>query len=86
MALEMGLHRSESVMAKFPKANDRHLAIRVFYCIYVMDRRWSFETGMPFIIHDADIDPDLVRIVAHSLQILLYGLTKSRMETYQILN
>jgi len=31
--------------------------IKLFWSIYVLDRRWSFGTGMPFALQDADIDP-----------------------------
>jgi hypothetical protein len=29
----------------------------LFWSIYVLDRRWSFGTGMPFALQDSDIDP-----------------------------
>jgi hypothetical protein len=29
----------------------------------VLDRRWSFGTGMPFALQDTDIDPDLPKPV-----------------------
>ena len=31
----------------------------LFWSIYVLDRRWSFGTGMPFALQDSDIDPQL---------------------------
>ena len=33
--------------------------VRLFWVIYSLDRRWSFGTGMPFAMQDADIDPQL---------------------------
>jgi hypothetical protein len=59
MALEMGLHRRDSLFRKFPEEQQRLGAINLFWCIYVLDRRWSFGTGLPFALHDSDIDPDL---------------------------
>ncbi|KAH7369594.1 fungal-specific transcription factor domain-containing protein [Rhexocercosporidium sp. MPI-PUGE-AT-0058] len=59
IALEMGLHRKESLLANVPDPEKRHWALRLFYCIYVLDRRWSFGTGLPFAFHDSDIDPEL---------------------------
>ncbi|KAK6080069.1 fungal specific transcription factor domain-containing protein [Seiridium cupressi] len=37
----------------------RSLAVRVFWCIYVLDRRWSFGTGLSFALIDRDLDPRL---------------------------
>ncbi|KAK0113956.1 hypothetical protein ONS96_014805 [Cadophora gregata f. sp. sojae] len=59
IALEMGLHRRESLEENVPDPEERHWAKRLFYCIYVLDRRWSFGTGLPFALQDSDIDPDL---------------------------
>jgi hypothetical protein len=59
MALEMGLHRRESVVESFPDPRNQKWPSRLFWCIYVLDRRWSFGTGMPFALQDSDIDPEL---------------------------
>jgi hypothetical protein len=61
--LELGLHRRETYDALFPDAEERATAIRTFWSVYVLDRRWSFGTGMPFAIQDADIDPNLPKPV-----------------------
>lgn len=34
-------------------------AIKLFWSIYVLDRRWSFSTGMSFAFQDSDLDPKL---------------------------
>ncbi|KAH8727490.1 fungal-specific transcription factor domain-containing protein [Phaeosphaeriaceae sp. PMI808] len=57
--LELGLHRRETYGTLFPDPEERAVAIRTFWCIYVLDRRWSFGTGMPFALQDADIDTNL---------------------------
>ena len=57
--LEMGLHRKEMLMKTLLDAEDRGQACKIFWSIYVLDRRWSFGTGMPFAIQEADIDPAL---------------------------
>jgi hypothetical protein len=31
----------------------------LFWCIYVLDRKWSFGTGLPFAIQDTDMDTNL---------------------------
>ncbi|TEA14140.1 putative transcriptional regulatory protein [Colletotrichum sidae] len=58
-ALEMGLHQNLSLVENFPDARDRGLAVRVFWCVYVLDRRWSFGTSLSFALFDRDIDPHL---------------------------
>ncbi|KAG9229952.1 fungal-specific transcription factor domain-containing protein [Amylocarpus encephaloides] len=62
IALEMGLHRKESLEQNFRDPQARHWALRLFWCIYVLDRRWSFGTGMPFALQDTDIDPELPQL------------------------
>ncbi|KAL6706789.1 hypothetical protein ACN47E_005125 [Coniothyrium glycines] len=57
--LELGLHRRETYATQFPDPEEQASAIRTFWCIYVLDRRWSFGTGMPFALQDADIDINL---------------------------
>lgn len=57
--IEMGLHRRDSLMKLFPNPDEYQHAIRVFWVVYALDRRWSFGTGMPFALQDSDIDPML---------------------------
>ncbi|KAF2706663.1 hypothetical protein K504DRAFT_459071 [Pleomassaria siparia CBS 279.74] len=57
--LELGLHRRETYTAIFSDPEEQAAAIRTFWSVYVLDRRWSFGTGMPFALQDADIDPNL---------------------------
>ncbi|KPM38523.1 hypothetical protein AK830_g8060 [Neonectria ditissima] len=58
-ALEMGLHRKRSLLDNFKDLESRRLATRVFWCVYVLDRRWSFGTSLSFALVDRDIDPEL---------------------------
>lgn len=56
MCLEMGLHSQEGISKAFPDSEtDMRLATRVFWTIYTLDRRFSFGTGLPFSLQDADI-------------------------------
>jgi hypothetical protein len=55
--MELGLHRHETYTSIFPTEAERNAAMILFWSIYVLDRRWSFGTGMPFALQDADIDP-----------------------------
>ncbi|RDL41849.1 Uncharacterized protein BP5553_01828 [Venustampulla echinocandica] len=59
MCIELGLHRRDSLFKIIPNAAERSNAIKLFWSIYVLDRRWSFGTGLPFALQDADIDPNL---------------------------
>lgn len=58
-ALEMGLHRKQSLLDNFADVVTRNLATRVFWCIYALDRRWTFGMSLSFALHDRDIDPEL---------------------------
>ncbi|KAK7736563.1 hypothetical protein SLS53_006995 [Cytospora paraplurivora] len=58
LCLEMGIHRRE-VIAKIEDEQKRKNAINTFWSAYVLDRRWSFGTGFPFVVHDDKIDPQL---------------------------
>lgn len=53
------MHRREIITKNFPDKDECCWALKIFWTIYVLDRRWSFGTGMPFAIQDADIDPSL---------------------------
>ena len=70
MCYEKGLHRQEILFQTFPDEKERFWVTRLFWSIYILDRRWSFGTGMPFAIQDNDIDPTLpepVRVLALAL-------------------
>lgn len=67
--LELGLHRRETYPSLFPDPEEQAAAVRTFWCIYVLDRRWSFGTGMPFALQDADIDASLPKPVSYSLYV-----------------
>ncbi|TVY77975.1 putative transcriptional regulatory protein [Fusarium oxysporum f. sp. cubense] len=56
-ALEIGLHRRTSLFENFKNPSERDLAIRCFWCVYILDRRWSYGTSLSFGISDRDIDP-----------------------------
>ena len=59
MCIELGLHRRDSLFKVATDDTERADAIKLFWSTYVLDRRWSFGTGMPFALQDADIDPSL---------------------------
>lgn len=60
--MELGLHRQGTWLKAggvFPGELQSSWASRLFWCIYVMDRKWSFGTGLPFAIQDSDMDTNL---------------------------
>lgn len=62
--LELGLHRRETYTELFSDPEEHTTAVQTFWSIYILDRRWSFGTGMPFALQDSDIDPDLPKPVS----------------------
>ncbi|PYH41820.1 transcription factor domain-containing protein [Aspergillus saccharolyticus JOP 1030-1] len=59
MCLELGLHRRDALAKSFPSEDQWPAIVKTFWSVYSLDRRWSFGTGLPFIIQDEDIDPSL---------------------------
>ena len=55
LCIELGLHRRETYEA-MQDEGERAETVCLFWAIYVLDRRWSFGTGMPFALQDQDID------------------------------
>ncbi|PCD39284.1 hypothetical protein FGRA07_00555 [Fusarium graminearum] len=66
---EIGLHRRASLMENFKDPQERDLALRCFWCVYILDRRWSYGTSLSFGISDRDIDPQLPEPVRHIIHI-----------------
>lgn len=62
--LELGLHRREAIL-RIADEEDRRNAIHTFWSSYVLDRRWSFGTGLPYVVADDEIDPNLPLPVRH---------------------
>lgn len=60
--MELGLHCQDTWLRTggvFPGELQWTWASRLFWCIYVLDRRWSFGTGLPFAMQDSDMDTNL---------------------------
>jgi Fungal specific transcription factor domain len=73
-SIEMGLHRRSTWLRTsgiFPGELQRSWALKLFWCVYIADRRWSLGTGMPFALQDSDIDTEMPEAV---------GLSKSPSE------
>lgn len=78
MCIELGLHRRDGLFKAVPDEEERSNVVKLFWSIYVLDRRWSFGTGMPFAIQDADIDPSLPEPVSYSILSISATLNRSR--------
>lgn len=60
--MELGLHCQDTWLKAggvFPGELQWTWAARLFWCIFVLDRKWSFGTGLPFAIQDSDMDTNL---------------------------
>jgi hypothetical protein len=77
MCIELGLHRRDALFKALPDDEERSSAVNLFWAVYVLDRRWSFGTGMPFAIQDSDIDPTLPEPVRLLLIVRCTVLTDS---------
>nr|POE47679.1 putative transcriptional regulatory protein [Quercus suber] len=65
LCIELGLHRHETYDAILDDS-ERSETMLLFWSIYVLDRRWSFGTGMPFALQDSDIDANMPKPEHHS--------------------
>lgn len=82
-SMELGLHCQETWQKSggvFPGALEWMWASRLFWCIYVLDRKWSFGTGLPFAIQDSDMDTNLPE-PGHSTPYLTCMITYARLST-----
>jgi hypothetical protein len=80
---ELGLHCQETWQRTggvFPGELEWTWASRLFWCIYVLDRKCAFGTGLPFAIQDSDIDTDLPE-PGHSTPYLTCMISHARLST-----
>ncbi|EGX93076.1 fungal specific transcription factor, putative [Cordyceps militaris CM01] len=75
LCLELGLHRSQ-VHQSITDPNERQFALNSFWSAYVLDRRWAFNTGLPYVIQDADIDPKLEYPTGHPYLVSMISYSK----------
>ncbi|KAJ5547893.1 hypothetical protein N7513_005127 [Penicillium frequentans] len=82
-SMELGLHRQDTwhkTGGVFPGALEWMWASRLFWCIYVLDRKWCFGTGLPFAIQESDMDTNLPE-PGHSTPYLTCMISYSRLST-----
>lgn len=77
MCLELGLHRRDALKKTFPNEDQWPDVSKIFWSIYSLDRRWSLGTGLPFVIQDEDIDPNLPEPVGYLLLFFFFFLLPS---------
>jgi hypothetical protein len=80
---ELGLHYQETWQKTggvFPGELEWTWASRLFWCIYVLDRKCAFGTGLPFAIQDSDIDTNLPE-PGHSTPYLTCMISHARLST-----
>ncbi|KAK4199299.1 putative fungal-specific transcription factor [Triangularia verruculosa] len=75
LCLELGLHRREG-LHNITDPTVRRNALLTFWSVYVLDRRWSFSTGLPFVYHDDKIDPGLPKPDDYPFLIAMVGYSK----------
>lgn len=68
--LEIGMNQSHFIRQMPGSNHDRKMAVRLFWCIHTLDRRWGFGNGLPFVIQDSDIDESFPEPVRHGLPII----------------
>ncbi|KAL2147530.1 hypothetical protein VTI28DRAFT_8785 [Corynascus sepedonium] len=72
LCFELGLHRREGLQS-IADPTLRRDALHIFWSAYVLDRRWSFSTGLPFVCHDDKIDPGLPYPEAYPFLVAMIG-------------
>ncbi|KAL9566931.1 hypothetical protein ACKAV7_008995 [Fusarium commune] len=58
LCLELGIHQRTGLM-RIQDEEERKNALVSFWSAYVLDRRWAFATGLPFVVQDEEIDSEL---------------------------
>ncbi|KAF7534722.1 hypothetical protein G7Z17_g13319 [Cylindrodendrum hubeiense] len=58
LCLELGIHQ-RSGLIKIQDEDERNNALNSFWSAYVLDRRWAFGTGLPYVVQDEEIDAEL---------------------------
>ncbi|KAH6894349.1 hypothetical protein B0T10DRAFT_399246 [Thelonectria olida] len=58
LCLELGIHQRMGLM-KIQDEEERKNALNSFWSAYVLDRRWAFGTGLPYVVQDEEIDVEL---------------------------
>lgn len=66
LCLELGIHQRTGLL-KIQDEEERKNALTSFWSAYVLDRRWAFGTGLPYVVQDEEIDSQLPFPVSSSI-------------------
>lgn len=58
LCLEWGIHQRTGLM-RISSEEERRNALNSFWTAYMLDRRWAFGTGLPYVVQDDEIDSEL---------------------------
>lgn len=58
LCLELGIHQKTGLM-RIQSEEERKNALVSFWTAYILDRRWAFGAGLPYVFQDDEIDPQL---------------------------
>ncbi|KAI1387158.1 uncharacterized protein F4822DRAFT_275544 [Hypoxylon trugodes] len=75
LCFELGLHRLD-VINRITDEEERNNAINTFWTAYVLDRRWAFGTGLPYVVPDEEIDPQLPYPNSHPYLVAMITYSK----------
>lgn len=64
-AIELGLHRQETIVQHLPSGSDRAEITRMISSIYVLDRLWSCAAGLPQSFEGAGLESYLLNLVSN---------------------
>ncbi|KAH6842698.1 hypothetical protein B0I37DRAFT_393181 [Chaetomium sp. MPI-CAGE-AT-0009] len=85
LCFELGLHRREGLQ-KIADPQLRRNALHTFWSAYVLDRRWSFSTGLPFVCHDDKIDPKLPYPEGHPFLVAMIGYSRLAAKIWRLVD
>ncbi|KAI0399772.1 fungal-specific transcription factor domain-containing protein [Xylaria palmicola] len=77
LCIELGLHRRDAV-EQIKDEEERRLAVNTFWSAYVLDRRWAFSAGLPYVVPDEEIDPDLPSPYPFLVMMITYSKLSGR--------
>ncbi|KAH7375289.1 fungal-specific transcription factor domain-containing protein [Plectosphaerella cucumerina] len=75
LCMELGIHQRTGLM-KLQSDEERKSAVNSFWAVYVLDRRFAFGTGLPYVVQDEDIDPELPMPEEHPYLVAMISYSK----------
>ncbi|KAJ4287441.1 hypothetical protein N0V88_007714 [Collariella sp. IMI 366227] len=85
LCFELGLHRREG-LENIADPQMRRDALHTFWSAYVLDRRWSFSTGLPFVCHDDKIDPKLPYPEGYPFLVAMIGYSRLAAKIWRLVD